>query len=258
MYFDTHAHYDFGHFDADREELFSKALPKAGISHIINIGINIPSAKKSIEYAKKYDHIYAAIGFHPMDCAEMQDGDIAILEEMAKEPKMVSIGEIGLDYYHKTAPPKDWQKKCFTQQLDLAIKLNLPVIIHCREAHEDTFEILTASGVGKKAGGVMHCYSGTPEMAERYVEMGFCIGVGGVITYKNADTLRETVSTVPSDRLLIETDCPFLPPEPHRGTRNDSRNLFYIAEKIGQILSLSHEEVAKITCENAKRLFLEK
>ncbi|MCL2376789.1 MAG: TatD family hydrolase [Defluviitaleaceae bacterium] len=258
MYFDTHAHYDFGHFDADRQELLSKTLPEAGVSHVINIGINIPSAKKSIEYAKKYDHFYAAIGFHPMDCGEMEDGDIAILEGLAKEPKVISIGEIGLDYYHKTAPPKDLQKKCFMQHLDLAMKLNLPVIIHCRDAHEDVFEILAASGVGKKVGGVMHCYSGTPEMAVKYVEMGFHIGIGGVVTYKNAEALRETVRIVPKNRLLIETDCPFLPPEPHRGTRNDSRNLYYITEKIGEILGITHEEAAMLTCENAKRLFLEK
>jgi len=258
MYFETHAHYDFRHFNKDIDRLLGVDLPEAGVSHIINIGINIPSAKKSIEFACKYDYIYAAIGFHPMDVNEMKDGDIETLENMAKEPKVVAIGEIGLDYYHKTAPPKDWQKKCFIDQLDLAKKLGLPVIIHCRESHEDVLEILSASGVGEEVGGVMHCYSGTPEMAVKYAEMGFYIGVGGVVTYRNAGALREAVKAVPVERLLIETDCPFLTPEPKRGMRNDSQNLYYVVEKIGEILGMSHEEVARITCENAKRLFLEK
>ena len=163
---------------------------------------------------------------------------------------------MGWTIYYDTAPPKDWQKKCFAQQLDLAAKLHLPVIIHCRNSHEDVFEMLAASGAGAKVGGVMHCYSGTPEMAVKYVEMGFYIGVGGVVTYKNAEALRETVRTVPPQRLVVETDCPFLPPEPRRGSRNDSQNLYYIVEKISSLLGMSHEETIKLTGENAKRLFL--
>ena len=258
MYFETHAHYDFKHFDKDIDEVLDRQLPQAGVSHVINIGTNIEAAKKSIEFTQKYDFMYAAIGFHPLDCGEMKPGDLGTLENMAKEPKVVAIGEIGLDYHWDTAPPKDRQKKCFTEQLDLAVKLGLPVIIHCRDSHDDVFEILAASNVGAKVGGVMHCYSGTPEMAVKYVEMGFYIGIGGVVTYKNAGALRETVKAVPVRRLLIETDCPFLPPEPKRGTRNDSQNLFYIVEKISNIIDMSHEEAARITCENAERLFLDK
>ena len=258
MYFETHAHYDFKQYDNDREKLLSKDLPQSDVSHVLNIGTNLESTKKSIELANKYDYIYAAVGFHPLYVDEMKAGDLEILEKLAKEPKVVAFGEIGLDYHYDTAPPKDWQKECFVKQMDLAVKLGLPVIIHCRDSHEDVFEMLTASGVGAKLGGVMHCYSGTPEMAVKYVEMGFHIGIGGVVTYKNARALRETVKIVPKERLLIETDCPFLPPEPHRGTRNDSQMLYYIVEKIGTILGISHKEAAKITCENAKRLFLEK
>ena len=258
MYFETHAHYDFRHFKEDIDELLSVDLPRAGISHVINIGTNIKAAKKSLEFTEKYDYIYAAIGFHPLDCGDMDERDLEVLESMAKGSKVVAIGEIGLDYHYDTAPAKDWQKRCFSQQLDLAVKLGLPVIIHCRDSHEDIFEMLEASGVGARVGGVMHCYSGTPEMALRYVEMGFYIGVGGVVTYKNAQALREAVRAVPKERLVIETDCPFLPPEPRRGTRNDSRNLYYIVEKIGEVLKMSHEEIAEITCENAKRLFLVK
>jgi TatD DNase family protein len=257
MYFETHAHYDFRHFDKDRDELLGVELPQSNVSHVINIGINIPSAKKSIEFARKYDYMYAAIGFHPLNCGEMKDGDLEVIEKIAKEPKVVAIGEIGLDYYHDTAPPKDWQKQCFERQMDLAVRLGKPVIIHCRDSHEDVFEMLAESGVGAAVGGVMHCYSGTPEMAVKYVQMGFYIGVGGVVTYRNAQALRETVTAVPVSRLVIETDCPFLPPEPRRGRRNDSQNLYYIVEKIGKILGMSHEEAAGITCENAKRLFLE-
>ena len=258
MYFETHAHYDFRHFDKDIDEVLGKVLPEVGISHVINIGTNIKAAKRSIEFARKYDYMYAAIGFHPLDCGEMKDEDLEILEKMAEEPKVVAIGEIGLDYHYDTAPPEHRQKKCFSDQLDLAIKLGLPVIIHCRDSHDDVFEMLAASGAGAKVGGVMHCYSGTPEMALKYVEMGFYIGIGGVVTYRNAEALRETVRIMPPERILIETDCPFLPPEPHRGTRNDSQNLFYIVERISNILDMSHENVAKITCENAKNLFLTK
>jgi len=255
MYFETHAHYDFKHFDTDRDQLLGVELPRAGVSHVINIGTNIEAAKKSIEFAKKYDYMYAGLGFHPLNCDEMSDEGLGKLEKLAREPKVVAIGEIGLDYYWDTAPPVDWQKKCFIQQLDLAVKLNLPVIIHCRKAHDDVFEILAASGADEKVGGVMHCYSGTPEMAVEYAKMGFYIGVGGVVTYKNSEILREVVRAVPVERLLIETDCPFMPPEPKRGTRNDSQNLYYIVEKIGVILGMSHDEVARVTCENAKRLF---
>jgi len=255
MYFDTHAHYDFTHFDEDRQQLLETTLPQAGISNIINISYSIETSQKSIEYAQKYDYVYAAIGIHPLDCGDMTDADLQLLENMAKNPKVVAIGEVGLDYYHDTAPDKEWQKKCFAQQLDLVKQIGLPVAIHCRDAHDDVFEMLAASRIGETNGGVMHCYSDTPDRAAKYVEMGFYIGIGGPVTYRKSDELRSAVAAVPKERLLIETDCPFLPPEPKRGTRNDSRNLYYIAQKIGAILGLSHEEVAQITCENAKRLF---
>jgi len=254
MYFETHTHYDFNKFDHDRDELFSKLLPEAGVSRIINIGINTESSKASIEFAKKYDYIYASIGFHPNDTDSMKDGDIDILRQMTKEPKVVAIGEIGLDYHYEHC--KKTQKKCFEEHLELAFEKGLPVIIHARDSHEDVYSILKESGAGKKVGGVMHCFSASAEMAVKYIEMGFHIGVGGVVTYKNGGSLREVVEIVPKNRLLIETDCPYLSPEPNRGKRNDSRNLRYIIDKISDIWGMSHEETAGITYDNAVTLFL--
>lgn len=254
MYFETHAHYDFGKFDQDRDRLFTKLLPEAGVSRIINIGINIESSRESIAMTKKYDYVYASIGFHPNDTDSMQDGDIDILRQMTKEPKVVAIGEIGLDYHYKHC--KKTQKKCFEEQLELAFEAGLPLIIHARDSHEDVYETLKSCKAGEKTGGVMHCFSASPEMAEKYVEMGFYIGIGGVVTYKSAASLREVVEVIPKNRLLIETDCPYLSPEPNRGKRNDSRNLRYIVDKISDIWGTSHEETAKISFDNAVRLFL--
>ena len=254
MYFETHAHYDFKNFNKDREELLGSSLPAAGVKYIINIGIDMPSSVGNIELSKKYDYVYAAIGFHPIDSYLMQDGDAEKLKELAKFPKVVAIGEIGLDFYHKTTP-KDVQIKRFKELLQLAKEVQKPVIIHSRQADDEVYEILAESGVGQVCGGVLHCFSGVPELAQKYIEMGFHIGVGGIVTYKNADELVETVSKVPLDRLLIETDCPFLSPEPNRGKRNDSKNLYYIVEKIAQIRQITHDEVALATLNNAKKLF---
>lgn len=254
MYFDTHCHYDFKQFDKDRDELIGKLLPEFGVIGVINAGINVSAGRACIQLAKKYDYIYAALGFHPHNAQEMKDGDLDIFEGMAKEAKVVAIGEIGLDFYYNHSSA-DVQQKCFTEHLDLACKLGLPVIVHSREADNEVLQILSDRDIGKKVGGVLHCFSGGADLALKYVEMGFYIGIGGVVTYKNAEKLHEVVKKVPLENLVLETDCPYLSPEPKRGGRNDSRNLFYVAEKIAAILGRKSEEISAITAINAKKLF---
>jgi len=254
MYFETHSHYDFEHYDSDRDQLLGQTLPEAGIEYILNIGTSMKTSRTTLELAQKYDYIYAALGFHPHNAKDLRYRDLEIIAKMAEDPKVVAIGEIGLDYHYDHSP-RDVQREQFQAQLDLALDLGLPVVIHCREAAEDTMKILSASGAGAKVGGVMHCFSSGVAEAQKYLDMGWHIGVGGVVTYKNAPTLREVVEITPKDRLLIETDCPYLSPDPNRGQRNDSRNLVYIAEKIAGIWGTTKEEVAKITTQNAKNLF---
>lgn len=253
MYFDTHAHMDDRRFDKDREELF-KELPSRGISLMINPGTDLTSSKKAIEYARAYEYVYAAVGFHPHDAKNMQDEDLDMLEEMAlNNPKVVAIGEIGLDYHYDFSP-REVQKERFIQQLELAAKLKLPVIIHNRESHGDMMNILEE----KKnilTGGVMHCYSGSWEMAERLLDLGFYISLAGPVTFKNAKRAVEVAKKIPLDRLLIETDSPYLTPVPHRGKRNDPGYVKFVAEKIGELRGLSGEEVGRITKENGMRLF---
>ncbi len=253
MYFDTHAHMDDRRFDKDREELF-KELPSRGISLMINPGTDLTSSKKAIEYARTYEYVYAAVGFHPHDAKNMQDEDLDMLEEMAlNNPKVVAIGEIGLDYHYDFSP-REVQKERFIQQLELAAKLKLPVIIHNRESHGDMMNILEE----KKnilTGGVMHCYSGSWEMAERLLDLGFYISLAGPVTFKNAKRAVEVAKKIPLDRLLIETDSPYLTPVPHRGKRNDPGYVKFVAEKIGELRGLSGEEVGRITKENGMRLF---
>lgn len=253
MYFDTHAHIDDRRFDEDREELF-KELPSRGISLMLNPGTDIRSSEKAIDYARTYEYVYAAVGFHPHDSKNMKDEDLNRLEIMALDnPKVVAVGEIGLDYHYDFSP-REVQKKRFIQQLELAAKLKLPVIIHDREAHGDIMNILE----DKKSiltGGVMHCYSGSWEMAERLLDLGFYISLAGPVTFKNAKRAVEVAERIPLDRLLIETDSPYLTPVPHRGKRNDPGYVKFVAEKIGELRGLSGEEVGRITKENGLRLF---
>lgn len=251
MYFDTHCHYDFKQFDEDRDDLLGEVLPGFGVSGVVNAGINLKSSKAGLALAKRYGYVYAALGFHPHNASQMRDGDLALFREMAKNPEVVAIGEIGLDFYYDHSP-RDVQIKCFEQQLELACEIGLPVIVHSREACEQVFEILAAKRVGERVGGVLHCFAGTAALGEKYVDMGFYIGVGGVVTYKGGG---ENIRNIPIQRLVIETDCPYLAPVPQRGRRNDSQNLFYIAEKIGKILGKTCEEVAEVTTQNARKLF---
>lgn len=254
MIFETHAHYDDEKFDGDREELIAK-LPEAGIGHVINVGASIESTKTTLELVKKHDFMYAAVGVHPSDVDGLNEETFAWLAEQTRLDKTVAVGEIGLDYYWDKEPEvQKNQRIWFQKQMELARKADLPVIIHSREAAEDTMRIMKEIHA-EEIPGVIHCYSYSPEMAKEFVKMGYYIGVGGVVTFKNAKKLVQTVQEIPIERILLETDCPYMAPEPHRGTRNSSLNLPYVAAKIAQLKGISAEEVISITEQNAYRLF---
>ena len=250
MIYETHAHYDDERFDGVREELLS-SLPDKGIGRVINVGADIPSSRASIALAEKYPYIYAAVGVHPHDTEHMTENDIDTLRQLSAHSKVLAIGEIGLDY-HYDAEYKDKQLYWFRRQLELASEVALPVIIHSREAARDTFDIIKDSGVRS---GVIHAYSGGVEMAEAYIDMGFYIGVGGVVTFKNAKKLVEVVKNIPLDKILLETDSPYLSPEPVRGTCNNSQNLEYVIAKIGEIKQIGADLVIETTRKTAESLF---
>lgn len=272
MIFETHAHYDDESFDDDRDILLA-SLPEHGIGRVINVASSIESTKTTLALAEKYDFVYAAVGVHPSDVGGLNEETFAWLREQAmtgreswtdamgesaqvqadRANKVVAIGEIGLDYHwEKDSAARTAQQEWFVRQLDLAREAHLPVIIHSRDAVEDTMRILKeADGVT----GVIHCYSYSPEMAREYVKMGYYIGIGGVVTFKNARKLKETVAAIPLERILLETDCPYMAPEPHRGERNDSTLIPYVVEKIAELRQMTAEEVEAATWENAERVF---
>lgn len=252
MYFESHAHYDDKRFRTDREELLKELLPASGIDYIINIGCDVKSSEMSLHLANKYDYVYAAVGIHPGELEDISSKTIEKLRQLSKDSKCVAIGEIGLDYHYDDGYPKEMQRFWFRQQLRLAEEVNKPVVIHSREASQETFDIIESTKVRK---GVIHCYSGAWQMAEDYVKMGYHIGVGGVVTYSNAKKLVEVVEHIPLESILIETDCPYLAPTPNRGKRNDSRNLEYVVKKIAEIKGTTPEDVAKVTFDNAKKVF---
>lgn len=295
MIFETHAHYDDEAFDGDREQLLC-SLPEKGIARVVNVGASIETTKSTLALAEKYDFVYAAVGVHPSDIAGLNEKTYAWLKEQTMHPKAVAVGEIGLDYYWDKEPEVQMaQQEWFRRQLALAKECSLPVIIHSRDAAEDTMRIIKEAGSWKtrsfqisgeersashtrekatenvcgaihcyshtreeateNACGVIHCYSYSPEQAKEYVKLGYYIGVGGVVTFKNARKLKETVQQIPLERILLETDCPYMAPEPHRGTRNDSSYLSYVAAKIAELKEVTVEEVERVTWENACRLF---
>lgn len=251
MIFDTHAHYDDEAFDGDRDTLLS-SMNENGIANIVNVGASMESSAESVRLSEKYDFIYAAVGVHPNDTGNLTEGDMETLMNWCKRDKTVAIGEIGLEY-HYLEPDKDIQKEWFLRQLDLAAELNMPVIIHSRDAAAETFDIMKQ--YAGRLSGVIHCYSYSQEMAKEYVKMGFYIGVGGVVTFKNGKKLKETVEQIPLDRIVLETDCPYLSPEPNRGKRNSSLNLPYVAAEIARIKGISDKEVIDRTFENARLLY---
>ncbi|WP_027422219.1 TatD family hydrolase [Lachnobacterium bovis] len=254
MIFETHAHYDDNKFDNDREELI-KSLPEKGIKRIINVGASIETTKTTIEIARKYDFIYAAVGVHPSDIDCLTEESFEWLRQQVKWEKTVAVGEIGLDYYwDKDKDIQKAQRFWFKRQMELAREAHLPVIIHSRDAAEDTFRVMKEIRA-EEIPGVIHCYSYSPEMAKEYIKMGYYIGVGGVVTFKNGKKLKQTVKEIPIEKILLETDCPYMAPEPNRGTRNDSSNIPYVVEEIARIKGISTEEVEKITWDNAMNLF---
>lgn len=250
MYFDTHAHFDDKAFDDDRHELFD-IMHGDGVSLILNPGCEVQSSENAIAFAEKYDFVYAAVGFHPEELKCYTEEGFERICELAKHQKCAAIGEIGLDYYWDDSR-KEEQKQLFRRHIELALKLCKPVIIHDREAHGDTLEIINDY---PELRGVFHCYSGSAEMAKELLKKGWYLGFDGPVTYKNARKTVEVLEICPLDRILIETDSPYLSPVPMRGKRNDSRNLKHIAAKIAEIKGLSAVEVAAITMENGKRLF---
>ena len=251
MYFESHAHYDDDRFDDDRDELLS-SFPTEGIDYAVNSSSDMESSKASVALAEKYPFFYASVGVHPHEVSKMKEEDIETLRELSKHPKVVALGEMGLDFYYDLSP-RDEQRYWFRRQLALAKELDMPVIIHSRDAAQECFDIIKESGVHK---GVIHCYSGSAQMAKDYIDMGFLIGIGGSLTFKNNKKTVEVVEQIPLERILIETDAPYLAPVPYRGRRNDSRLLKYVVEKIGEIKNIPVEDICNITKNNAISLFI--
>lgn len=251
MLFDTHAHYDDPQFDSDRDEVI-RSLPENGVGLALIPGCERRTSGEAVRIAQTYSWIYAAVGCHPQDAHTFTDADLDVYREYAAHKKVVAIGEIGLDYYWAENPPRELQKEVFRKQLELAEELNLPVIIHDRDAHQDCLEIVKEF---PEVNGVFHCFSGSPEFARILLKMGWYLGFDGPITFKNAKKNVETVRIAPLERLVIETDSPFMSPEPLRGQRNDSRKLKYIAAKLAEIKGITVEEAETATWENGRRLF---
>ena len=251
MLFDTHAHYDDQRFDSDRDALL-RSLPEKNVGLVVNPGCDLSTSRTAVDLAQKYDFIYAAVGIHPENCADFVPEQMESLRQLAKEPKVVAIGEIGLDYYWPENPPRELQQDVLRRQLQLAEELSLPVIIHDRDAHADTLSIVREFPGVK---GVFHCFAGSVEMAQELLKMGWMLSFNGAATFKNAKKAPEVIAAVPLERLMIETDAPYLTPVPHRGERNDSSYVRFVAEKIARIKGLSPEEVERVTWENGRQFF---
>ncbi|SCZ80593.1 TatD family hydrolase [Pseudobutyrivibrio xylanivorans] len=255
MIFETHAHYDDEKFDQDRVELLSHLLRENNIGNIVNIGASFSGCKDSLKLAEEYDNVYAALGIHPEEMDDMTQENLDWIKANASNPKVVAIGEIGLDYYWvKDEEGRAKQREWFDRQLEIAKEVNLPVVIHSRDAAEDTLNTIMRYNTQENK-GIVHCYSYSKEIALEYVKMGWYIGVGGVITFKNGKKLVETVKAIPLESIVLETDCPYMAPEPHRGSRNSSIYLSYVAEKIAELKGVTVEEVERITYENALRIY---
>lgn len=250
MIFDSHAHYDSERFDADREDLLTNRLPAQGVKRIVNCGSDLPSSEFSLKLAETYDYVYAAAGIHPHEVAALPEDANQQLTALLTHPKCVAVGEIGLDYHYDFSP-RDKQKCWFERQIELAQQVHLPIIVHDREAHADTMALLRAY----KPAGVVHCFSGSVEMAKEVLNLGLYIGLGGAVTFKNAKTPVEVAKYLPLDRLLLETDCPYMTPVPYRGQRCDSSMIAFTAKRIAEIKGIAAETVLTAAAENAGRLF---
>jgi len=249
--FDTHAHYDAAQFDADRDAVLS-SLPGQGVALVVNPGCDLVSSRAAIGLSERYSFLYAAVGVHPEECAPWQEQDMDGLRALASRPKVVAVGEIGLDYYWPENPPRELQKRVFRAQMALAAELGLPVIVHDREAHGDSMDIVREF---PRVRGVFHCFSGSAEMAKELVRLGWMISFTGVLTYKNARKAVEAAQAVPLERIMIETDSPYMAPVPHRGERNYSGYVALVCERLAELKGISPDECSKITLENGKKFF---
>lgn len=252
MIYETHTHFDDKAFDEDREDAIKAAIA-AGVGRFVNVGASMDGCIRSVELAHKYEEFSAAVGVHPEDCRDLTEADMDRLEEMAADEKVVAIGEIGLDYYWDE-PERDIQKKWFARQIRLARKVGLPIIVHSRDAAEDTLNIIKSENAAE-VGGIIHCFSYPTEVARQYVDMGFYIGIGGVVTFKNGRKLKEVAANIPIESIVVETDSPYMAPVPHRGKRNSSQYLPFIIEEIAKIKGMAPAEVESVTYDNAVRLF---
>ena len=252
MIFDSHAHYDDAQFDEDRMDVLSH-LKDAGVAKVVNISNGWDDLLKTLELIKQVPFLYGTVGIHPCKVSELNDERMERMRDFCSGDKIVAVGEIGLDYYWMS-DPKEVQKEWFIRQLRLAKEVNLPVVIHSRDASQDTFDIMKAEHAGT-TGGVIHCYSGSVEMAREYVKMGYFLGIGGVVTFKNSKTLKKVAAEIPLEHIVIETDCPYLAPTPYRGKRNSSAYLPMVVEEIARLRGISPEEVERVTYENAMRLY---
>lgn len=252
MIFDTHAHYDSEGFDEDREELLS-SLRERGIGAVVNVGATLSGARESAAFAARFSNVYAAVGIHPDEVGCMNEAVMEELEDLCRQKKTVAVGEIGLDY-HWNVESREVQKKWFLRQLQLAKEVGLPINVHSREAAQDTFDLIKAEHAGS-TGGIIHCFSGSAEMAREYVSMGYYLGIGGVVTFKNGKTLKQVVKEIPLEFLVTETDCPYLAPVPFRGKRNDSSYIRYVIQMIAELKGIAEEEAENVLYENAKKVY---
>lgn len=253
MFIDSHAHLDDEKFDLDRELLIN-SLKDNKIDLVINVGADMKTSIASVNLAQKYDNIYAVVGVHPHDAQDVEPDYLDQLRELTHEDKVLAIGEIGLDFYYDNSP-REIQRKVFLEQLALAKELSLPVVIHTRDANQETYDIIHEAAKDGNLKGVMHCYSGSVELALEYIKLGFYISLGGPVTFKKSRVPKEVAAAIPLDRLLIETDSPYLTPEPNRGKRNDPTYVKYTAETIAEIRGISIEELGEATSRNVKELF---
>lgn len=252
MIFDSHSHIDDRRFSNDIDEVIQRAKD-AGLKYIMNPGADLETSLNAVKLASKYDMVYAAVGVHPHDTEEMDEMTLQMIKGLAKKDKVMAIGEIGLDYYYDNSP-RDIQKKWFREQIRLAKEVGLPIIIHDRDANQDVMNILKEEEAFEN-GVLMHCYSGSAELAKRYIKLGAYISIAGPLTFKNNKKTTEVVKEIPLDRLMVETDAPYLTPQPHRGKRNEPSYVKYVVDKIAEIKGLTFDEVANATAENAKRYF---